>query len=102
MALSLLNCVSEIEPTNSQRNAERVFLTFRGINYRAKISLGNRNLSNSSDLSGMFITRRIEITSELRLQTANEAQDSLLLRVEVFPPDHVGIPKHLTAKIRMK
>ena len=66
---------------------KRVLLNFKGINYRANISVNGIVLSQSSDQSGMFQSRNLDVTSHLNPDgSINE------LFVVVFPPDQVGVP----------
>ena len=90
-------------------NEDRVFLNFRGINYRASISLNEKELSKSTDLAGMFQRRSFDITDmlirsndqskeslnnyqrtdkETQKKDKNQRKNRLVVLVE--PPDYVG------------
>lgn len=80
---TLDNALSGCEASDNKR----IFLKFRGINYRADISINQQVISSSSSISGMFIRRNLELTEHLL--PSNEVNT---LEVTVFPPDHVGLP----------
>lgn len=63
----------------------RVWLNFRGINYRAEIFLNGCRINRKTH-EGMFLRQSYDITSFLRDDSVN------VLAVLVFPPDHVGKP----------
>lgn len=66
-------------------DGQRVWLNFRGINYKAELFL-NGKLINRDTHEGMFLRQSYEVTSYLLPDTVN------LLAVLVYPPDHVGNP----------
>lgn len=63
----------------------RLWLNFRGINYRAEIFLNGKRL-NPTTHEGMFLRRHFEVTPYLRTDSAN------VLAVWVSPPTHPGNP----------
>ena len=79
--------VDDILSQCTNRKSTRMFLKFRGINYRADISVNQHLVSSSSSISGMFIRRSLDVTDYLRPPDAVNT-----LSVTVFPPDHVGTP----------
>jgi hypothetical protein len=73
---------------NDCLNTERkqLHLSFRGINYRASVYLNGQLLSNSSNSSGMFLTREFDITEFINHVDEN------FIAILVLPPDFVGKP----------
>ena len=64
---------------------QRVWLNFRGINYRAEIFLNGKRLNHTTH-EGMFLRKRFEVTPYLRTDSTN------VLAVLVYPPTHPGNP----------
>jgi len=63
----------------------KVWLNFRGINYKADIFLNGKRI-NTSTHEGMFLRKSFDITSYIKKDSTN------LLAVIVFPPDYPGNP----------
>ncbi|MDR2773858.1 MAG: beta-glycosidase [Tannerella sp.] len=63
----------------------KVWLNFRGINYKADIFMNGKRL-NTVTHEGMFLRKSFDITSGIRENQLN------LLAVIVYPPDYVGNP----------
>ena len=66
-------------------DGQRVWLNFRGINYKAELFLNGKRINRDTH-EGMFLRQSYEVTSYLLPDTVN------LLAVLVYPPDHVGNP----------
>ena len=64
---------------------EKVWLNFRGINYKAEIFLNGKRINNSTH-EGMFLRKSFEITPWINNDKPN------VLAVIVHPPDHPGNP----------
>jgi hypothetical protein len=71
-------------PDRLPEEGRRVWLNFRGINYRAEVFLNGKRL-NADTHEGMFLRESYDITSHLRA-------DDNLLAVIVYPPDPPGDP----------
>lgn len=63
----------------------KVWLNFRGINYKAELFLNGKRL-NPTTHEGMFLRRSFEITPYLKTDSVNT------LAVIVYPPTHPGNP----------
>lgn len=66
-------------------SGRKVWLNFRGINYKAEIFLNGKRL-NTVTHEGMFLRKTFEITPYLKTETTNR------LAVLVYPPTIVGNP----------
>ena len=65
---------------------KQVWLNFDGINYRGEVWLNGKEISDSSEMVGMFKRFRYNVTSAVNFTGTN------YLAVEIFPVDHPGIP----------
>ena len=77
--------VNRFEMNSSAGNGDKVWLNFRGINYKAEIFLNGKRLSNTTH-EGMFLRVNYDITGIVRSDTINT------LAVLVYPPDFPGNP----------
>lgn len=64
---------------------EKVWLNFRGINYKAEIFLNGKRVNNTTH-EGMFLRKSFEITPWIHFDKPN------VLAVVVYPPTHPGNP----------
>ena len=70
---------------SADMEGHRVWLNFRGINYKAEIFLNGKRVNRETH-EGMFLRQHYEVTPLLRKDSVN------VLAVLVFPPDYVGNP----------
>ncbi len=70
---------------NELPNGEKVWLNFRGINYKAEIFFNGKRINHTTH-EGMFLRKSFEITPWLNIDKPN------VLAVIVYPPDHPGNP----------
>lgn len=73
----------------AQPAAERLTLTFNGINYLAEVWLNGRNLGS---IKGAFIRGVFDVTEHVRKDGPNS------LAVRISPPPHPGIPHEQSVK----
>lgn len=66
--------------------AERIWLQFDAINYRAEVWLNGARVASPNDMVGMFLRHRIDVTRAAR-PGANA------LAVKIHPVDHPGVPE---------
>src|SRR6202790_1038446 len=59
---------------------KKVWLNFKGINYRANVWLNGKQIANSDDVAGAWRTYEFEVTSDLKAGGEN------VLAVQVFAP----------------
>ncbi|MEN6455469.1 MAG: glycoside hydrolase family 2 TIM barrel-domain containing protein [Prolixibacteraceae bacterium] len=64
---------------------EKIWLNFRGVNYKADFFFNGRRINNTTH-EGMFLRKSFEITPWIRNDKAN------VLAVIVYPPTHPGNP----------
>jgi beta-galactosidase/beta-glucuronidase len=76
-------------PAPAHRAAQRLTLTFNGINYQAEAWLNGRNLGA---IKGAFIRGVFDVTEHLRKEGSNS------LAVRISPPPHPGIPHEQSIK----
>ncbi len=67
---------------------KRVWLHFKGINYRAGVWLNGRQIADSSQMAGMFAEYRFDVTSQVKRRGTN------YLAVKIYPLDYPGMPSH--------
>ena len=77
--------VNRFEMKNPAQAGEKIWLNFRGINYKAEIFLNGRRVNNTTH-EGMFLRATFDITEMVRADGVNT------LAVLVFPPDFPGNP----------
>ncbi|GAB3650084.1 hypothetical protein GCM10028791_16820 [Echinicola sediminis] len=73
------------EFTETAKNSEQVWLTFRGINYSVDVFLNGQKV-NKQPIKGMYLRQQFNITELLAKDGKNR------LAVLVHPADHVGNP----------
>lgn len=66
--------------------AKHIWITFKGINYKADVWLNGRQVADSSHMKGMFRSFSYDITQEAKV-----GQDNYLA-VKIYPVDHPGEP----------
>jgi len=69
-----------------QDNDNRVFLHFKGINYRAAVWINGHQLADSTDMVGMFRQYRFDISDYVHRDSNN------YLAVKIYPLDYPGLP----------
>ena len=67
---------------------KNVWLTFKGINYRAAVWLNGQQIADTSKMVGMFGQYRFNITRTIHHKGEN------YLAVEIYPLDYPGLPSH--------
>ena len=77
--------VNRFEMKSLVASGDRVWLNFRGINYKAEIFLNGKRISHTTH-EGMFLRVTYDITDIVRTDGVNT------LAVLVFPPDYPGNP----------
>jgi len=65
---------------------KRIFLHFKGINYRAAVWINGHQLADSTDMVGMFRQYRFDITDYVHGDSNN------YLAVKIYPLDDPGLP----------
>ena len=65
---------------------KQVWLNFDGINYRGEVWLNGKMLADSSEMVGMFIRFKYNVTREINEKGTN------YLAVKIYPVDHPGVP----------
>ncbi|HKK45336.1 MAG TPA: glycoside hydrolase family 2 TIM barrel-domain containing protein, partial [Balneolaceae bacterium] len=65
---------------------KRIFLNFKGINYRAAVWINGHQLADSTDMAGMFRQYRFDITDYINRDSKN------YLAVKIYPLDYPGLP----------
>jgi hypothetical protein len=65
---------------------KRVWLTFKGINYRADVWLNGKQVADTSKMVGMFEQFRFDVTGKIKTNGEN------YLAVKIYPLDHPGLP----------
>ncbi len=69
-----------------QDTGRRVWLIFKGINYRASVWLNGSLVADSSEMAGMFAQYRFDITDRVKPLGTN------FLAVKIYPLDDPGLP----------
>lgn len=77
--------VNQFNLDSSPGAGERVWLNFRGINYKAEIFLNGKRV-NGTTHEGMFLRQSYDVTSIIRSDSTN------ILGVIVYPPTYPGKP----------
>ena len=77
--------VNRFEMRSPIASGDKVWLNFRGINYKAEIFLNGKRISHTTH-EGMFLRVTYDITDIVRTDGVNT------LAVLVFPPDYPGNP----------
>ena len=67
---------------------KRIWLTFKGINYRAAVWVNGHQLADSTDMVGMFGQYRFDVTEAIHQNRKNN------LAVKIYPLDYPGLPSH--------
>ncbi len=67
---------------------KHIWLTFKGINYRAAVWLNGTQIADSSKMVGMFGQYRFDVTGAIDPDGENH------LAVEIYPLDYPGLPSH--------
>lgn len=65
---------------------KHIWLTFKGINYRAAVWLNGKQVADSSQMVGMFAQYRFDVTDLVRQHGSN------YLAVKIYQLDHPGLP----------
>ncbi len=65
---------------------KHIWLTFKGINYRAAVWLNGKQVSDSSRMVGMFAQYHFDVTDKIKFRGVNA------LAVEIYPLDYPGEP----------
>ena len=65
---------------------KQVWLHFNGINYRGAVWLNGKEIADSSQMVGMFLRYKYNVTEAIRNDGTNR------LAVKIFPVDHPGVP----------
>jgi hypothetical protein len=61
-------------------------LIFKGINYRAAVWLNGQQITDSTQMAGMFAQYSLDISKEVKAGTEN------VLAVKIYPLDYPGLP----------
>lgn len=69
-------------------SGKHIWLTFKGINYRAAVWLNGKQIADTAKMVGMFGQYRFDITSSIHYRGKNS------LAVEIYPLDCPGLPAH--------
>ena len=69
-----------------ENRSRRIWLNFDGINYRADLWLNGTQIADSSEMAGMFLRFRYDITDLVKPDSEN------VLAVKIHQVDHVGTP----------
>ncbi len=67
-------------------SGKHVWLTFKGINYRAAVWLNGKKIADTSKMVGMFGQYRFNVTQAIHYKGKN------YLAVEIYPLDYPGLP----------
>ena len=67
-------------------SGKHVWLTFKGINYRAAVWLNGKQIADTSKMVGMFGEYRFDVTGAIHYNGENH------LAVEIYPLDYPGLP----------
>jgi exo-1,4-beta-D-glucosaminidase len=73
-------------PENYQ--GRRIWLHFKGINYRAAVWLNGHQIADSSQMAGMFRQYKFDVTDHINRNGKN------FLAVKIYPLDDPGRPSH--------
>ncbi|MHB8581026.1 MAG: beta-mannosidase [Ignavibacteriaceae bacterium] len=76
---------TEFNIPNSDKG-KQVWLNFDGINYRAEVWLNGKMIADSSQMVGMFLRFKYNVTGKIKGDGTN------YLAVKIYPVDHPGIP----------
>ena len=63
-------------------------LIFKGINYRAAVWLNGKQIADSSQMVGMFVQYRLDVSDKVKAGGEN------VLAVKIYPLDYPGLPDH--------
>jgi exo-1,4-beta-D-glucosaminidase len=66
----------------------RIWLHFKGINYRAGVWINGQQVADSSEMAGMFRQYKFDITDQINQKQKN------YLAVKIYPLDFPGKPAH--------
>lgn len=69
-----------------EQSGQRIFLHFKGINYRAAVWLNGHQLADSTEMVGMFRQYRFDISDYVNRDSEN------YLAVKIYPLDYPGLP----------
>ena len=75
--------VFEVSATDKGRHFE---LLFKGINYRASVWLNGKQITDSTQMAGMFAEYRLDVTDAINPGSANA------IAVKIYPLDYPGLP----------
>ncbi|HKJ32794.1 MAG TPA: beta galactosidase jelly roll domain-containing protein [Balneolales bacterium] len=67
---------------------KHVWLTFKGINYRAAVWLNGKQIADSTKMVGMFGAYRFDVSQAVHQAGKN------YLAVKIYPLDYPGLPSH--------
>lgn len=77
--------ITKFSIPDSERG-NQVWLHFDGINYRAAVWINGTQIADSSEMVGMFLRFKFNVTNQVNYDGINR------LAVKIYPVDHPGIP----------